>query len=256
MVTSLSDCIDSVPTSEKALLTVNRQGPDSLLSLLHRAFDRQPVGLDDVAVPEGNEDVVLLVDDGRVVATSPMGRIRDTLLLVNADHYRTGTNVLDEELVPDVLAGLTDVEFVVRGFPASNKEKLLLVVVSRLIEARALAAGEGTYHVGLQFLQRLDAESGTRAVHERLAETALDVHIYGSRDRGGLVADSLDAAVHTGNGEELRRSWFVVYEPPAGESGHIALVAVQVGENEWRATWTQSRDFVAETVAYLERALQ
>lgn len=256
MITSLSDCIDGVSTSEKTLLTVNRQGPDTLLSLLGRAFDRQPVELDDVAVPEGEHDIVLLVEDGQVKATSPMAQVRDTLLLVNADHYRTGANRLDEGAVPDVIAGLSDVEFTVRGFPASNKEKLVLVVVSRLIEARALAAGEGTYHVGFQYLSRLDAESGTRAVHERLAETDLDIHIYGARDRGSEIADTLDATVHTVGGEELRRSWFVVYEPPDGASGQIALVAIQIGDNEWRAVWTESRDRVAEIVAYLETALQ
>src|SRR6056297_3412161 len=152
MVGDLGAVIDSVPTRKKTLLSVNLQGPDTLLSLLHRAFDRQPVDIDDVAVPEGDDDLVLLIEDGQVTAVSPMSRLRDTLLLVNVDYYRTGPNVLDEDAIPDVLTGLSEVEFVVRGFPASTKEKLVLVVVSRLIEARALSAARGTYHVGFQNL--------------------------------------------------------------------------------------------------------
>lgn len=256
MLSSLAECIDTAPRTEKALVTVNRQGPDTLLSLLRRAFENQGVSLGDVYVPEGDDDVVLLVEDGRVTATSPMAQLRDTFLLVNTDYYRTGPNLLDERAVPDVLAGLSDVEFHVRGFPASAKEKLVLVVISRLIEGRALSAAEGTYHVGFQYLARLDAEGGTRAVHERLAETALDVHIYGGREHGSRVADALDATVHAAGGEELRRSWFVVYEPPDGGPEHIALVAVLVGDNEWRAVWTESRELVEETATYLETALQ
>ena len=44
-----------------------------------------------------------------------------------------------------------------------------------------------------------------------------------------------------------------MYDPPAGESGHIALVAVQVGDNEWRACWTESPTRVDETAAYLKK---
>jgi len=253
MVGDLGAVIDSVPTREKTLLSVNLQGPDTLLSLLHRAFDRQPVDIDDVAVPEGDDDLVLLIEDGQVTAVSPMSRLRDTLLLVNVDYYRTGPNVLDEDAIPDVLAGLSEVEFVVRGFPASTKEKLVLVVVSRLIEARALSAARGTYHVGFQNLSRLDTEYGTRAVHELLARTSLDIHIYGARDRRQLVADGLPATIHSSDSAELHNSWFVVYDPPAGESGHIALVAVQVGDNEWRACWTESPTRVDETATYLKK---
>jgi hypothetical protein len=47
----------------------------------------------------------------------------------------TGARRLDESALPDMLAGLNDVQFEMRGYPESNSEKLLLIAVSRLIES-------------------------------------------------------------------------------------------------------------------------
>ncbi len=254
MLSSLAESLDTAPATDKTLLTINRRGPEALQSLLRQAFDAQPITLEERTLPGADDDVVVLISEGRVIATSPMSQLRDTFLLVNTDHYRTSANRIEEGAVPDVLTNLTDVEFTVRGFPVSNKEKLLLVAISRCIEARALAAAEGTYRVGFQSLSRLDDEYGTRTVHELLAETALDMHVYGARTRGQSVADELPVTTHTGDSDELRQSWFVVFEPANGDSEAIALVAIKVGSNEWRSLWTEDTarvraisEYVAET---------
>ena len=80
------------------------------------------------------------------------------------------------------------------------------------------------------------------------------MHVYGARTRGQSVADELPVTTHTGDSDELRQSWFVVFEPANGDSGAIALVAIKVGSNEWRSLWTEDTarvraisDYVAET---------
>lgn len=246
---ALTTFIDEVPESETALMVLNRTGPEPLVNLLKEGFGDQNVTVADRRIPEGAEDIVLLVRDGRVEATTSMQRLQEAFLLVNADRYRTGTYGLEAADMPDVLTGLDETEFRVKGFPASNKEKLLLVVISRFIEARALAHGDGRFDVSFQRLSRLDDEYGTRTVYDWLGQSDVDTHVYGVRDQP--VPDPLDVRVHAGEHEEYRRSWFVVFRPPEGADGHVALVAVEIDDNEWRAMWTYDPDRVSRIGRYV-----
>ncbi|MFB6206849.1 MAG: histidine kinase [Haloglomus sp.] len=246
---ALSAFIDEVPESETVLMVVNRTDPEPLIDLLDSAFSTQEVTIAERHVPEGTDDVVLLVREGEVVATSAMERLQSAFLLINADRYRTGAHGLREADMPDVLTGLDDIEFQVQGFPASNKEKLLLVLISRFIEGRALRAGAGRFDVSFQRFSRLDDEYGTRKVYRWLGDSAVDTHIYGVPDRP--VPDELNVSVHGGTHQEYRRSWFVVYRPPEGEDGHVALVALETGDNVWRAMWTYDPDRVVRIGEYV-----
>jgi len=250
---ALSEFVDQVHSSDKTLLVLNRAEPEPLIGSLRRAFDRQPVTVAEREIPDGTENLVLLVWEGEVLATSPLDTLLDTFLFVNSDSYRTGTHGLEGAEFPEVLTGLQGVEFDVRGYPESNREKLLLVLVSRFIERRALATGAGRLDVSFQRLSRLDDERGTREVYERLSATDVDVHLYGVRDEPSLVADEMDVTVHAGDHEEYHHSWFVVFTPPAGTEGHAALVATESGPNEWRATWTYDPDRVTRIQEYVRR---
>jgi hypothetical protein len=264
MTTPLPDTvaglIDEAPTSEKTLLVVNRTGPAQLQDLLDRAFRNQSITVADRQLPKGPENLVCLVHDGEVTATTPFAELEEAFLLVNADRYRTGTRQLTSGSFPDVLTGLDEVEFTLRGFPASNKEKLLLVLISRFIEARALERGAGEFHSTFQRLSRLDDEYGTRAVYEWLAESAVDTHIYGVPD-DPTAAEATGVTVHAGTSGEYRHSWVVVYTPPedgASEAtgGHSALVAVETGPNVWRSTWTYDPGRVTRIQSYVRQHLQ
>lgn len=256
---SLSGFIDGATPSEKTLLLVNRTEPEPLVRLLERAFDDQPITIAEAHRSESAEDLVCLLEGGEVVATTPMAELEEAFLLVNADRYRTGTRQVDAGSFPTVLTGLDEIEFTVRGFPKSNKEKLLLILVSRFIEARALRRGDGELHSTFQRLSRLDDEYGTRSMYESLAGTGVSTHVYGVRDAAAAV-DDLDVTVHAGDHEEYRRSWVVLFDPPdadgataAPDSGHVALVAVETGPNVWRGTWTYDPDRVGRIRSYLDR---
>lgn len=237
---SLEEFIDRAPPSEKSLLLFNRTRAEPVVNLLERGLADQPVPVAERQLPEGQEDLVCLLEDGEVVATSPLSHLEEAYLLVNADRYRTGTRQIESGSFPDVLTGLADVEFTVRGYPASAKEKLLLILLSRFIERRALEAGAGTLRSTFQRLSRLDDEYGTRTIYEWLAESDVDTHVYGVHDDPEVVAD-MDVTVHAGRDDHYRRSWVVVFRPHADDSGadgHAALVAVQTDSNRWRGTWT------------------
>jgi hypothetical protein len=254
---SLSAFLDEVPTSEKTLMLVNRTGAEPLVDLLAKAFTTQDVTIAERQLPGGPDDLVCLIDEGRVVATSPFARLEETFVLINADRYRTGTRPVAPEQFPDVLTGLNQVEFTVAGFPVSNKEKLLLVVMSRFIEHLALSVGGGQLHTSFQRLSRLDDEYGTRTIYGWLADSAVETHLYGVADDPADVTQ-LDVNVHSDETTEYRRSWVVVFQPAAEAAvaeerpTHAALVAIEVGPNVYRSLWTYDPDRVARIHRYID----
>ena len=255
-VDRLAELIDEVETTEKTLLLVNVT--DTALEpqrrLLERVFGSETVEVATKQLPDGEENLVCLVDDGEVIATSSWDELKQSFLLINTDRYRTGTRQIETGAFPDVLTGLDEIEFTVRGYPASNKEKLLLVIISRCIEFEALSAGRGEFRVSFQLLSRLDDEHGTRTVYEWLAESDVSTHVYGVRD-GPTVADELDLTVHANDDPELRRLWFVVYTPPESlpSAEPIALIATETGPNVWRGLWTYDAGRVDRVQQYVRK---
>ncbi len=249
MVESLRSFLDELESPDRHLVVVNRSSPDPVRNLLDSLLDGQPVSVTETASgDEGDVDVVALVEDGDVIARSTLDELLESVLLINSDLYKTGMVGLDEVELPDVLHGLDEVPFRVRGYPASHKEKLLLILVSRVIERIAAERGDGTLRASFQRLSRINDERGTKAVYERIAETGVDVHVYGVGDPASV--SSLPLTVHTGTSSPYRRSWFVVFTPPADAAGdHVALLALEDEPNVWDGFWT----FRPELVDRIER---
>ena len=255
---TLKTFVDDLDADPLSLVVANRTAPRPLAEMVEDAFEDQPVDVDERALPDRDEDVVALVRDGEVVATSPLDALADALLLVNSDLFRTGARDLPDVEVPDVLAGLDEVPFTLRGYPQSDTEKLLLILVSRYVERTAWEAGEGTFRTSFQRLSRIDDERGTRRVYEALADTGVDTHVYGVPD--WTPPRALDATMHGGYGEDFRYAWFVVYVPPdraAPDDGpdHVALVAVETDPGVWAGYWTYSPSAVTELNEYIAHEL-
>lgn len=242
--------LDGASQPDRSLLLLNRETPKPVVTLLEEAFENHSLTVADRDVPNGAGDVACLVEDGEIVATTSLSELEEAFLLVNADRYRSGTKQIRSGSFPDVLTALNDTEFTVRGFPKSNREKLLLILISRFIEHRALDAGDGRLRATFQRLSRLDDERGTKQVYSWLADSGVDTHVYGVDDDPEAVPE-LDVSVHTGRNELYRRSWFVVFRPPEGGDG-VALVAIETGENVWRGMWTRDADRVRQVDSYLE----
>ncbi|EMA63017.1 hypothetical protein [Halorubrum lipolyticum] len=213
------------------------------------------------------ENLALLVEGDRVIAGSTLDELGNAVLLVNSDLYVTGARTLDDVDLPSVISGLTDTTFTLRGYPESNRQKLLLITISRFIERAAWQAGDGTLRSSFQRLSRIDDEVGTRSVYERVSTAGVDTHLYGVPD--DLPRD-LDAVIHGGDTRDFTDSWFVVYRPLEGPhsvdvdpgndlkrgiEGGVGLLAVETEPRIWRGLWTFEADRVRSMNRYIERNL-
>jgi len=244
----IEEFFHEVNRRDVSLVTINRTHPKPVQELLADAFSTQSIDLVERSLPENGDDVVALRKGGRVTAISSLRDLMQSFLLVNADRFKTGTKGFDGG-IPDVLNGLDETLFDLRGYPASNKEKLLLILISRHIERLAYEAGEGTLRSTFQRLSRLEDELGTRTVYERLAGRTVDVHVYGVPDG---VPEQLDVSIHGGTSDEYRNSWCVVFQPPEGSGA--ALIAYQWEPNRWQGFWTYDAETVGRADRYLDRS--
>lgn len=234
-IDSLWEFLNAGDVPERSLVVVNREEPEPVQQLFEEAFGSLTVDIEELAVPSEAANVVVLVENGEVVATSPLKAVQNAVLFVNVDLYKTGLSGIDKYEAPDILTELDEMVFTLRGFPASTKEKLLLVVMSRFIEQRALKVGDGRLDAAFQKLSRIEDEYGTRAVYNRLSDTEVDVHVYGI---GDSIPQQPGIAVHANDTELYRRSWFVVFTPADPSEEPAALLALETDNNTWKAMWT------------------
>jgi hypothetical protein len=249
---SLERFIAASDAPEQSLVVVNRTEIDPVQQLLEETFAGQSVDVDEASFADADDDTVMLVRDGELVASSPLGALMNACLLVNGDLYRTGTSGIDRYEAPEVITALDETVFDLRGFPASNREKLVLIVVSRFIERLALSTGSGRLRATFQYLSRVGREPGTREVYRRLAGSGVETHVYGVDDGRADVPDGL--TVHAGESAAYRESWCVSFVPSTPDDRHAALVALETGPNEWRGTWTYDPSRVREVDRVLASA--
>lgn len=246
---SLRSFVDDCESPDATLTVHNPDSESPLYRLLAGLFEEQAVTVrqrqGERAVPA---DTVVVERGDDPVAVSPLQAVQDTVLLVNSDLYTTGTRGLDDVITPDVLTQLDEIPFEATGTGRSSKSKLLLIELSRYVEARAWN-GDGTLHAGFQQLSRLDDERGTRRVYERLGDDpTVEPHVYGVPDSRPSVPG---VAVHGDRSAELRRSWFVVYDPPDRREDAAALVVYRTDAGTWEGFWSYDAETVRAVSDYL-----
>jgi hypothetical protein len=242
----ISAYIDAVDDREKTVTVLNRESVDPLYRMLVDMFDSESITVSESSDPEAPGDVVLVKDEQTgSLAVSRMDEVSDTLLLVNSDLYVTGTVPVEEVETPEVVAHLSDVTFTV-----ADKQKFLLVHISRHIESLALETGSGTLHSSFQRLSRLRDERGTEATYRNLAGSDVETHVYGVDD-WDPPAFAENLVVHGGDTEELRTSWFVVHDGDGDDDRKAALIAEETAPNEYRGYWTYEPRLVDEVLEHL-----
>lgn len=249
MAAALGDFFDEIHEPEKTLAFVNRSSPEAVHELLVSLFADRTVPVEELTRPNDETDIVALLGDGEVLAESTVDELLQSILMVNTDVFKTGARSLEETSVPDVLEGLDEVPFRVRGYPTARKEKLLLVAMSRVIERLAADASGGSLRASFQRLSRIRDEQGTERVYRTVGGSETDVHVYGVDD---WTEPPLPVTVHAGTNAEYRRSWFVVFRPPAdSHADHAALLALEDEPNHWEGFWTFRPDFVERIDDYI-----
>lgn len=245
--------LDEIDEPDRSLVVINRQAPEPIQRRLETLFDDQPVSIEEVDIPTEDDDQVLVVEDETVIARSPLRELQDAILAVNSDLFITGTRTLEEVELPDALKELDELPFYLRGYPEAQTEKLLLILVSRYIERTAWENQAGTIRTSFQSLDRIQDEIGTNRVYRRLDDSSIDVHVYGTP--GWNPPPESTITIHAGYERDFVESWFVVYIPPEGEDGHVALLALEEGPNEWTGFWTYQPERVMALNEYITQRL-
>jgi len=300
---TLVELIDRFETVERSIVVVNRTEPDPLCRMLVETFGDDAVDvfdlrsadadvatsmvdalvgdggvsaeIDDLRVAdrvdlsraelETRENLVLLVENDEIVAASSLEELMDAILLVNSDIYITGARELETLSLPSVITSLDETLFTLRGYPESNRQKLLLITISRFIERVAWRAGNGTLRSSFQRLSRLDDEVGTRKVYEQVSAAGVDTHAYGVPDS---LPKGLDVTIHAGETRDFTDTWFVIYRPPNGPrevdatdavdrgvEGGVALLAVEAERRLWKGVWTFDPERIETMDEYVRTVL-
>jgi len=179
-------------------------------------------------------------------------------VLSKGGEFVTGAN-MDEVLMP------TDAEDTEPGFDAPAHSPILdhldetmftsydtgqMVAASREIEDRAWRIGRGSLHSGFQTLSVLTDQMD---VYGQLAETDLDVHAYAAPE-GGVPEHDTDLTIHVERTEEIRESWFVVYDGAGVDVNKCALLAEEREPRSFYGFWTYDPSTVDWIIDHLENA--
>jgi len=179
------------------------------------------------------DSLVTLEKGGEAIAAE---HLDDVLRSV---HARTASS--DEDYFEPVDSDfLRRAESFIHGFGIADKLKLIRI--SRTIEARAWTAGVGELHTGFQRLSLFDDQ---KELYERMAERGAEVHVYGEPDAEPTAPG---VEVHPSPSEEISQNWFVVL---SGVDAPGTLLAHDIGDNEYHARWTYSREYADAVRNYL-----
>ncbi len=228
---SLSDCIDRIETDRKTIRVCN-PAADVDLSPLESFFDPHDLDIEVVDAAGRPTNVVDLCANGRRVASSPLADVRRY-----ARTWEESMTVGLRTERPAVISELSDNYF-------ESYDKQRMIMASRLVEFRAWNVGAGELHAGFQQLSKLDHQP---EVYRNLASSAVDTHVYGEPDRTPLP--DLELTVHDGDGDELRRHWWVVYDGDGDDEEKIVLLAQERGPNQFYGFWTERPAVVDDVIA-------
>ncbi|WP_255149974.1 DICT sensory domain-containing protein [Halorarius halobius] len=230
---SLTELIEGVESHEKTLQVFNAD-PDTVDTLRAQFGDRN-LTVRGEETPSGEPSAfVVLSKDGEFVTGVSVGEVlpedREADPGFEADSYRPILDHLDETL-----------------FTSYDTEQM--ISASREIEDRAWRLGKGELHAGFQKLSILEPQMD---VYQRLAEKdGLDVHAYAAPDQDVPTHDT-DMTIHVERADEIRDSWFVVYDGAGVDVNKCALLAEEREPRAFYGFWTYDPDTVDWLVDYLQ----
>ncbi|MFC7236179.1 DICT sensory domain-containing protein [Halosegnis marinus] len=230
---SLTELIRGVEDHEKTL-TVFNSDADAVETIRAQFGDRN-LTVTGESTPSGTPGsfVVLSKDDEFVTAASiseVLSDRADTDPEFAEDAYRPILDHLDETM-----------------FTSYDTEQM--IAASREIEDRAWRLGKGELHAGFQKLSILSPQMD---VYEQLAsKEGLKVHAYAAPDTEVPDHDT-DLTIHVERADEIRESWFVVYDGAGVDVNKCALLAEEREPRSFYGFWTYDPETVDWILDYLE----
>ncbi|WP_435062789.1 DICT sensory domain-containing protein [Halobaculum sp. EA56] len=230
---SLRETIDSVEGREKRL-TVFDPPTDDVVAELREYFASQAVRIEVGSTDSGLSGYVVLSDedDDEVLAAVDLRHLEDDLSVAPGED-RPFSPILEH------LDGTIFTSYSLRQMMAATRE----------MEDRAWRVGTGELHAGFQRVDALRAQTG---VYEDLATKDLDVHTYCA------PADDLPeiegVTLHAEDADEIRESWFVVFDGGGDPTDACALLAEERGapdERRFYGFWTYDYAIVSDVLDHL-----
>ena len=124
-----------------------------------------------------------------------------------------------------------------------------MIAASREIKHRAWRLGEGQLHAGFQKLSILRPQID---VYEQLAsKEGLNVDAYATPDED-VPDHEGDLTIHVERADEIRESWFVVFDGGGDDVNKCALVAEEREPREFYGFWTYDPGTVDWVLEYLD----
>ncbi|WP_435318009.1 DICT sensory domain-containing protein [Haloarchaeobius sp. TZWSO28] len=232
---TLLDIVDRVRQREKTLTLFNLPPGSSLDTRLASFFRDQNlrVEVDDTATEA--PCFATLTDSKTLYTAVDASDLFDLLDGPDAGPDDLG---VDDSAHAALLAPLKETTF-------TSYDRDDMMAVTREIEDRAFRAGSGTLSAGFQQLSNFDDQTD---VYRRLATTDLDLHVFGRPD-GHTAVDGV--TVHGLDTEEIRRTWFVVFDGGGRPELKSALLAVERGAGAFYGTWSYDPAVVDEVTEHL-----
>ncbi len=238
---SLREILAAVRDESPTLTVVNYDGPPEELAVVERYFDRQGVAVRQASLDTDTPRSVALLHHGDDL----LGSESVTALRSAIDIDAAADDAFDTRQTSDLLTNLEQ-----SVFGARAADKSLLIDVSHSIELLANRTQTGTLHAGFQHLSNLVGDEQAARIYQRLAESGVDVHIYGVPDTDVALPG---VTIHELDTPEIRESWFVVYDGGGDPERQAALLTVELeGSNRYKGFWTYDSDIVQQIGSYVE----
>jgi DICT domain-containing protein len=229
MAMSLRRLIDRVRSREKTL-TVYAPPNAGVVDAVREHFASQHVAVEHEPTTDAAPHAVL-ADDGEYLASVGVDALD---ALAAAEPHPIGEDAPYRPLL-EHLDRTT--------FSSYSREQM--TQASREIEDRAWRANGGQLHTGFQRLSNVKPQLDT---YETIAESDVDVHVYGVPD-----ADLGDVpfAVHAEDSDELAATWFVVFDGGGDRQQSSALLAKEEPDGGFYGFWTYDPALVEEALGEL-----
>ncbi len=238
---SLAAEIEYVKHNEKTLLVYNPPPDSTLVSELREYFQNQNVTVHSKQTASGSPAgiAVLQLDDDNVLASVPAAQLQE---LVDGGALQNADLGVDDSDYHEILSHLKETTF-------TSYNKRQMVLISHEIEDRAMRVDNGRLLTGFQYNSKiLDQQS----LYEQLGATNLEIHTFGVPDGQTVNIDGVSH--HAEDIEEIRLSWFVVFDGGGQDRYKTALLATEQAPNQFYGFWSDDPGIVDRIDAYLDRA--
>jgi hypothetical protein len=225
---SLEDVIESVESREK-VLTVYNATDEALVDELRDYFASQQVVVREGTASGGPTAFATLSEGDRLLTAIDLADL-STPLVGGRDLAGAFRELLEH----------------LDGTTFTSYDPRQMVATSREIEDRAWRAGTGQLHAGFQYTSVL---SGQREVYERLAQRDIDIHTYAARDGESVRLEG--GTVHEADTDEIRDSWFVVFDGGDEPQNKCCLLAEERAPDTYYGFWSYDGAIVDRVVDHL-----